>query len=314
MACSSLDAPPLPSYNPSAVPLPLPFAPPSLSDAPSVRRLIPSAVRQSDLAFANMFLLRHKYGTEIAMEGGFLFRHFSAQGRLQGYAFPCGVADPVPALRRIEEDAQQRQRPFRFCLLTEDQCELLKRLYPSRLLFHADPGDADYVYERRLLAELPGARLHRKRNHVARFKREFPELSLRPLTPELAADARAVAAAWLAAQEGDSPALFHEFEAIVHALEAMLPLSLFGVLLYVKERPVAMALASIISPQVADVHYEKCAPEFRSAYPVINQALAAALSCDWINREEDLNQPGLRQAKMSYFPSLVLTKFSAVPC
>ncbi len=294
---------------------PLPFAPPTLQDAAAVRRATPGA-RQRDAAVANVYLLRHKYGTEIALEGGFLFRHFSGNGRLQGYAFPCGDGDPMPALLRVQEDAALRRRPLRFCLLLEEQRQLLEVLWPGRFRFHADAGDADYLYTREQLAELAGARFHRKRNHLARFEREYPSWNIQPLASTNAADALSVASGWLegAMAEGGSPALLHEHEAISQALRSMDALALFGAVLYVDDTPVAMSVGSMISDEVADIHYEKCLPAFRSAYPVINRGLARLLACPLINREEDLNQPGLRQAKMSYFPSQVLTKYSALPC
>ncbi len=294
---------------------PLPFTRPALHDAAAVHHAVESVqAQQSDLSFANMFLLQKKYGTEIAMAEGFLFRHFSGRGRLQGYAFPCGSGDLRPALRSIEEDAAQRGRPLRFCLLTEEQVQQLEQFFPGRFDFHADPGDADYIYERSLLAELPGARFHRKRNHIARFMRECPTWNMALLLPENAADALRVAQGWLASAPSDSPALLHEHEAITHALQSMNELSLLGALLYVDDAPVAMSVASMISEEVADIHYEKCLPEFRAAYPVINQGLASMLNCRLVNREEDLNQENLRQAKLSYFPSLVLSKYTAVLC
>ncbi len=294
----------------------LPFAPPALHDAPTVRGVVESVqAKQSDLSFANIYLLRHKYGTEIALEGGFLFRHFGGNARLQGYAFPCGSGDMACALRRIEEDAEQRGRPLCFCLLTEEQVSALEKVFPGRFHFHADPGDADYIYERAMLAELPGARFHRKRNHLARFVRECPTWNIRPLSQENVQDALLVARGWLEGMQEDvSPALRHEHEAIVHALGCREELSLMGAVLYVDGAPVSMAIASMISPAVADVHYEKCLPAFRSAYPVINQGLASLLSCELINREEDLNMENLRRAKLSYFPSLILSKFTARPC
>ncbi len=295
--------------------LPLPFAPPTLLDAPAARRAAEAVqARQSDLAFANIYLLRHKYGTEVAVEGGFLFRHFSGHGRLQGYAFPCGPGDPLPAFRRLEEDAALRARPLRFCLLTEEQSHFLEACFPGRFRFHADRGDADYLYERAALAELPGARFHRKRNHRERFLRACPTWNMAPLSPANVADALSVARAWLEGVELPSPALLHEYEAISHALLCQEALSLFGAVLYVGELPVAMSVASMISASIADIHYEKCLPSYRSAYPLMSQAFAAMLSCEFINREEDLNQEGLRQAKLSWFPSQILSKFSALPC
>ncbi len=297
----------------------LPFAAPTLSDASMVRQIVASArAQQSDLSFANIYLLRRKYGTEIAHRGGFLFRHFSGHGRLQGYAFPCGTGDPRPALRELEQDAASRQRVLRFCLLTEEQKCLLETVYPGRFHFHTDPGDADYIYERRKLEELPGARFHRKRNHLARFQREFAPWNIELLIPGNAHEALQVASAWLSRAQEEKPdeelALKHEYEAISHALHEMQALSLTGVLLYVRDIPVAMSIASHLSPEMADVHYEKCLPDFRLAYPVINQGMAARLTCAFINREEDLNHMGLRQAKVSYFPFKILTKYSAVVC
>ncbi len=299
------------------LPTPLPFAEPRLSDAPLVRHAA-RAARQSDVAFANLYLLRRKYGTELALEGGVLYRYYAGRGRLQGYAFPCGAVDARAALARVEEDALARGRELRFCLLTDEQVSFLEGCYPGRFVVSMDRGDADYVYERRALAELPGARFHRKRNHVGRFMRECPTWNMRGLTRENAADALAVAAGWLAGrveEEGAAPpALLHEYEAISQALSLREELGLVGLVLYVGAEPVGMTLVSMLSPQVADVHYEKCLPSFRGGYALLCQMMAQQLDCAWLNREEDLNDEGLRQAKLAYFPSELLLKYSAVLC
>ena len=104
---------------------------------------------------------------------------------------------------------------------------------------------------------------------------------------------------------------FHELQAIENALKYRHQLGIVGGLLYVENAPAAMSLASYITPMVADIHYEKCIPEFRDAYAYINRELAAALSTEYINREEDLNIPGLRTAKLSYHPAHILRKFTA---
>lgn len=289
----------------------LSFAPPELRDAAGVRRLTQAAMG-NDLSFANMYLLREKYGTEVAIEGNFLFRYYGGHGRLQGYAFPCGQGDVEAALRRVEEDARVRQRPLVFCLLTEAEKGVLEACRPGMFCFETDPGNADYLYRREDLAELPGTAYHRKRNHIARFEKMYPEARFVPLTWENAEDAWLVAQAWLEGRE-DVSSLQHENRAIRHALEHVEELQLGGGVVYVQQQPVAMAIASFISPSVVDVHYEKCHPEFREAYPVINRAVARYVSCEYVNREEDLNSPGLRQAKLSYRPVMLLQKFSAHP-
>lgn len=293
----------------------LPFAPPSPADAPRIRPVVEaSRAMANDLAFANICLLRHKYQTCIALEDGVLYRHYGGNGRLQGYAFPCGATDTEQALCRIEADAAQRRRPLRFCLLTPQEAALLQELRPGQFSYTCDAGDSDYLYRRADLSTLPGTAYHRKRNHIARFEKLYPDWHFQPLTPDNAGDALGIAHGWLAGTPEPPPALEHEFHAIGHALQHAAELGICGGLIYTGGRAVAMALASFISPRVADVHYEKCLPECRDAYPVINRELARMLDCDWINREEDLNQPGLRRAKESYRPALLLTKQSATPC
>lgn len=294
--------------------MPLPFASPTLRDARSISPLVAGAHGMgNDLAFTNLFLLREKYKTQVALQGGFLFRHYGGNGRFQGYAFPCGMGDVEWALQQIEEDASHHTRPCRFCLLTETDAALLQQLRPGAYDYTTDPGDADYIYHRSDLAELPGTMFHKKRNHIARFCRQYTNWHFEPLSDATSDDARRVAEQWYAAREQDSPALLHEQSAIRTALARLHELSLTGGVLYVDRKAVAMTLASFISPDTADIHYEKCLPAFRDAYPIINREMARSLSCPFINREEDLNQPGLRQAKLSYRPALLLRKFNAIP-
>lgn len=289
---------------------PLIFRKAHLNDFQDVR-ICTAHCMQSDLSFANIYLLADKYGTEICIRENTLYRYFAGSGRLQGFAFPCGPeCDIKAALFHIERYAKERNLPLQFCLLTDDNVDFLKQVYGDRVSVFTDRGDADYLYRRQHLAELNGSRFHKKRNHIARFERMNPNCHFEALGAHNLSSALEVAQKWLNAQN-DSPALRHEFKAIENALKHASALGIFGGLFYVEHRPVAMTLASLINEKVADIHYEKCIPEYRDAYPMINQAMARHLSVEWINREEDLNYSGLRQAKLSYYPDLILQKSRA---
>ena len=95
-------------------------------------------------------------------------------------------------------------------------------------------------------------------------------------------------------------------------------LEIIGALIRVGEKAVAMSIASEISPGVFDIHFEKCYGEyaFNGGYAAINYLfsgyLLEACGAKWINREEDIGIEGLRKAKESYHPDMMLHKYSGI--
>ena len=78
----------------------------------------------------------------------------------------------------------------------------------------------------------------------------------------------------------------------------------------------AMTLGSWLSEDTFDIHFEKAAEDVDGAYTAINQAFAAHLrekypQLRYLNREDDLGIPGLRKAKLSYYPDKLAVKFWA---
>ena len=308
----------------------IPFREPSLDDRDAAFRAVAaSGCVGSDAAFANLFLLRRKYGTLVALRDGFLFRLYRGTGSRRGYAFPLGPGDPGPALDAIRADAEENGRPLEFCLVDGERAALLAAKFGDAVRFEPNRGDADYLYRASDLAELPGRAYMKKRNRVARFARNCPGAEFAPLGPETAGDARAVERRWLgeaepegAADEAaaaerseDAASRLAEAGAIEEALERFDALGLRGALLRVAGEPVAMTMASEIAPGVWDAHFEKAVGEAAAngAYAAINKFFAASLpGAVLVNREEDLGMEGLRRAKLSYGPSTILEKSRAV--
>ena len=85
-----------------------------------------------------------------------------------------------------------------------------------------------------------------------------------------------------------------------------------GGILFVKNQAVAFCLSSLLSPLVTDIHFEKCLRDAASVggYAVINHSFIKNYgSYHYINREEDLGIEGLRKAKLSYKPEIILKKY-----
>ena len=91
-------------------------------------------------------------------------------------------------------------------------------------------------------------------------------------------------------------------------------LKIKGGIIYVGEKAVAFTLGSAVNAEVFDIHIEKSLAEYAEGYTVINREFAAneLANYKYINREDDMGLDGLRQAKLSYHPAVMVKKYSAV--
>ena len=86
---------------------------------------------------------------------------------------------------------------------------------------------------------------------------------------------------------------------------------ILGGVLRVDGNIIAFTLGCEISNSVFDVNFEKALVEYDGAYAMINQqfVLNQLSSYKYINREDDMGIEGLRKAKLSYKPHILLEKY-----
>ena len=294
---------------------------PELGDITLLERYMDDAgAVTSDCAPANIYLLREKYNIKIAEENGFLFRKYTGEGLpgRDGVAFPLGKGDIVWAIEALRKDRAEKGKPCKFIYLTDRQRdELIRSGYETE--FNTERGNSDYLYTSLHLSELRGRDNHKKKNRAMRFERMFPDAYFvfgNDLDEKTCNDIKTVEDKWFSDQEERIDSAFVEREEITEACKVWKELGLTGAVLYTHEGlPVAMSIASKISDGYYDIHFEKCYGEYAQAggFAYINRCFARYLSeeknAGWINREEDIGIPGLRRAKMSYNPDLLLTKY-----
>lgn len=275
-----------------------------------------SGTMASDASFANIYLLRNKYSTKISRYKDFIIRKYSGKGARCGYTFPLGKGDVAKALAEIEKDAKECGERLQFAFVTEEQKEVLENAMPARFCYSSDAGDSDYIYLRSELASLSGKAFHKKKNHFSKFVRTYPDYKYYEIGACNIYDAQKVADAWYYEHLQDEDASqLAEYKAIKEALESFEELGLIGGIIYVNDSPCAMTIASKINENTVDVHFEKAVGEYalNGGYAAINKLFSEKLDgVTWLNREEDIGIEGLRKAKLSYRPKIMLKKYSAV--
>lgn len=275
-----------------------------------------SGTMASDASFANIYLLRNKYSTKISRYKDFIIRKYSGKGARCGYTFPLGKGDVAKALAEIEKDAKECGERLQFAFVTEEQKEVLENAMPARFCYSSDAGDSDYIYLRSELASLSGKAFHKKKNHFSKFVRTYPDYKYYEIGACNIYDAQKVADAWYYEHLQDEDASqLAEYKAIKEALENFEELGLIGGIIYVNDSPCAMTIASKINENTVDVHFEKAVGEYalNGGYAAINKLFSEKLDgVTWLNREEDIGIEGLRKAKLSYRPKIMVKKYSAV--
>lgn len=289
---------------------------PEISDGEWIRTIVADEkIIGSDVSFANIFLLRDKYNIEITDYKGAFIRKYNGIGTRCGYTFPLGKIDYEKALLAIEKDALERGEKLQFTFLTEEQKQAIEKYMPNQFFFESDEGDSDYIYLRQELADLSGKAFHKKKNHVSKFIRTYDDWEYQELGECNWERAEHIADKWYddhIDQNDESQRI--EYREIKEALYYFQELNLMGGIVYANGKPCAMTIASKINNEVADVHFEKSIGEFAAngGYAVINNMFAKnARGIKWLNREEDINIEGLRRAKMSYRPKILLKKYHA---
>ncbi len=260
-----------------------------------------------DVSFATTYLWRIRYDIRIAFSQDTCFKAYYKNGQVAGYSFPITTGDKKRAAEEVLLDAKERGiRPV-IGLLNEENARFLKDTYDDRVRIEEERDAADYIYRREDLATLSGKKYHAKRNHISRFLRLYgDDYSVEELNERNLSDALSVCERWQ--RDNDDTG---EFSAIKEALGHLFELSMFGLVLYVGENPVAMTLASAINSDIADVSFEK-AVDIDEAYAVINNEFAKHFDTfTYLNREEDLGVEGLRKAKLSYHPEILYMKHTA---
>ncbi|MBR4941177.1 MAG: DUF2156 domain-containing protein [Clostridia bacterium] len=289
-----------------------------LSDLEAIGQCVAlSGCRACDFSPVNLFIWRQIYKNEICIEDGFLFRRSITRVGTPRYTFPLGWGSCGAALDKIRSDAAGFGAPLCFSGLTEDQKDEVTRHF-SDLTFNFEPrrDRADYIYSTEALASLSGKKYHSKRNFINRFNQKYgSRAEISPISHEDLPEIYQYSRIWCEANGcRHDESLEKESCAIAEALNNWDKLMLSGAVLRLDGKVCAFNFASPITEDTADVHVEKADDSIEGAYAVINNALAKMLlpRFRYLNREEDMGLPGLRQAKESYRPEILLMRCDAL--
>ncbi len=268
--------------------------------------------RNCDLSFSNLCSWRFLYNTQFTIFEDYLILKFWAEGKLV-YMMPIGSGDLKKVLDAMIEDSKQESGQFCMLGICSGMCDELESIMPGEFHFEADRDYADYLYLRTDLATLAGKKFQSKRNHVNRFRKTYNYEYL-PLTSDRIPECLELEAEWCKLNNCDEVnGTGNERLALIYALQNFDALGLIGGILHADGKIVAFTFGMPINQDTFGVHVEKADTRIDGAYAMINYEFANHVpeQYTYLNREEDLGLEGLRKAKLSYQPSILLDKYIA---
>jgi hypothetical protein len=267
--------------------------------------------QMSELTFTNLFVWNEVEPVQLSRldETVLLQRKRIRDGR-NVFLPPLGK-EPIPALLKSLKRDEAKKLPE--MLLYGADLDQARQLRAEGFRVDTDRDDWDYVYLTSDLADLPGDKYHSKRNFITRclsaHKCDYVKINA-----DVVGECLQLQTEWCDLRKCDSnPGLEAENRAIKTIFDNYAVLNVSGSVVYVDGRLEAFTLAEPLNNDTAVIHFEKANPEIIGLYQLINQWFCqnALKRFRFVNREQDLGVPGLRNAKLSYHPHHMVEKYVA---
>lgn len=175
----------------------------------------------------------------------------------------------------------------------------------------------DYVYLKEDLAGLKGNRYAKKRNLIKQFTQSYvaeERVKIEPLTSAAVPECIAFLDDWCEERNCDYDEdmdLACERRAAINMLNHVEMLDVRGLVARVDGMVSAFAVGGRLTREMGVLHFEKAFSRIKGLYQYFDNQCARRLfeGFRYINKESDMDIPGLAQAKKSYHPVMMIHSY-----
>lgn len=274
-----------------------------------------------DSVYLDCFIWREYYHVKYAISDNKALQFLMEKDGQPFTAMPmCREEDLSYYFNEMKEYFNEvLKKPLRISLADEAAIEYLK-LDPEQFEVKEVEDLKDYLYDAQALRTLSGKKLHKKKNHLNSFLKEYEgRYEYRTLC---CSDRDSVVEFlnewWENKVEAAEFTRQLDYEVMgIHSILkncSFLNVRMAGV--FIDGMLKAFTIGSYNSfEKMAVIHIEKADPNIKGLYQFINQQFithAYPEELILVNREDDVGMEGLRKAKMSYYPVDFARKYSVV--
>ncbi len=262
-----------------------------------------------EYSVASLFMWQGTLNSEIAFQDGCAFLRVRHE---TGYEYLLPIGRPIrEAMKVFCENMHGSCCEVTFICIPPSHAEEMRELFP-----HAEMNFrrkwSDYVYNAEDIKQLAGRKYGGQRNHINRFIKENPEHEVHVIDEHNISRAIEFLKNFVENETRDKPkSFFTENEAARLVLDNFVALDMDGIFVTVEDKIVSFAVGEVVRDTLF-VHIEKADMNYHGSYPFIVREFArrfAVGEVEFINREDDSDDPGLRTSKQSYHPIKMIDKY-----
>lgn len=262
-----------------------------------------------DSVFLDSFIWREFYHVRFAISDGKAIQWLMEEDGVVHSAMPMCKEEDLPHYfyEMVAYFNNELKLPFKIYLADEEAVEYLKLRESPDFEVVEQEDLKDYLYLGDAMRTLSGKKLHKKKNHLNSFLKEYEgRYEYRRLGCSDRDEVWRFLDRWREAKGDEVEAhLDYEVEGIHEILKncAQLSVRMSGV--FIDGKLEAFTIGSYNAfENMAIIHIEKANAQIRGLYQFINQQflIHEFPDVELVNREDDLGEEGLRKAKMSYYP------------
>ncbi len=269
----------------------------------------------SEFTFTNMFMWQKSYNIRYAVIGGMLCIFAKHGSSPETVNFPLGDGDLKSVIEALIEYFEDLGQKPLIRLYNQEEINRLNEVFPSKFILTEDRASFDYVYKVDDLIELSGKDYHAKKNHINRFMTKYPNYEYIEITPENLTLCYDTFKRWCEAKADTVSGINEQNLAVKKLFDNFTELNVKGGGILIDGHMVAFSIGEVLNTNksMVVIHLEHADTEYQGSFPLINQQFLIHQWSDfeYVNREEDMGLPGLRRAKKSYKPCLMVKKHIA---
>jgi uncharacterized protein len=266
--------------------------------------------RTSDYTVGAMYMWRDFYNTSYTIYDDMILYKVKFLNRTS-FTFPVGGGSLTKAVDALKEYCNVNEIPLWFCTVPEEATPILVNEFHGTIPGMPSRDWADYLYNAADLAEMAGRKFSGQRNHINKFKKMYPNWEYHRINSENLPRIIDFLIDYEKNHGKDASLAQEELKRTLELMPYLDKFNLPGGFIEVDGVIIAISIGEIIKDTLY-CHIEKANREYPGSYQMIVKEFSSDMmqyGIQYINREEDVGDEGLRTSKLSYHPVQLLDKY-----